>query len=47
VISPNTGWWNASVQLALQPNAVGVLTGQRSIDDVLNAMDAAWQQGPQ
>jgi class 3 adenylate cyclase len=26
--------------------ARGLLTGQRSIDDVLNAMDAAWKQGP-
>ena len=25
---------------------VGLLTGQESIDDILNAMDAAWKQGP-
>jgi raffinose/stachyose/melibiose transport system substrate-binding protein len=46
VISPNTSWWNGNVGLALQQNAIGVITGQRSIDDVLNAMDAAWAQGP-
>jgi hypothetical protein len=32
--------------LALQDNQIGLITGQRSIDDVLNAMDAAWKQGP-
>jgi raffinose/stachyose/melibiose transport system substrate-binding protein len=46
VINPIGFWWNANVVLALQQNQVGVITGQRSIDDVLNAMDAAWKQGP-
>ena len=32
--------------LALQQNQIGLITGQRSIDDVLKAMDAAWQKGP-
>jgi raffinose/stachyose/melibiose transport system substrate-binding protein len=46
VVNPARSWWNANVQLALQQDAVGLLTGQETIDDVLNAMDAAWKQGP-
>jgi raffinose/stachyose/melibiose transport system substrate-binding protein len=45
VISPVETWWNANVTLAMQLNQMGVITGQRSIDDVLNAMDTAWKQG--
>ena len=45
VINPQADWWNASVTLALQQNQIGLITGQRSIDDILNAMDAAWKQG--
>jgi raffinose/stachyose/melibiose transport system substrate-binding protein len=47
VASPVYGWWNPNVALALQQNAIGLITGQRSIDDVLSAMDTAWNQGPQ
>jgi raffinose/stachyose/melibiose transport system substrate-binding protein len=46
VIEPDSYWWNANVLLALQTDAVGLITGQLSVDDVLNAMDAAWKQGP-
>jgi raffinose/stachyose/melibiose transport system substrate-binding protein len=46
VINPLQAWWNPGVLTALQANQIGLLTGQRSIDDVLNAMDAAWKQGP-
>jgi len=46
VIHPLVDWWNASVSLALQQNQIGLITGQRSIDDVLKAMDEAWQKGP-
>ena len=46
VVSPMASWWNANVALALQQDVVGLITGQLSIDDVLNAMDAAWKQGP-
>jgi raffinose/stachyose/melibiose transport system substrate-binding protein len=46
VVNPVETWWNANVLLALQQNQIGLITGQRSIDDVLNAMDAAWKQGP-
>ena len=46
LITPTQTWWNTSVLKALQDNEVGLITGQRSIDDVLGAMDAAWKQGP-
>ncbi len=46
VLNPIQTWWNAGVVLALQQNEIGLITGQRSTDDVLNAMDAAWKQGP-
>ena len=46
VIFPHRFWWNPMSSLALQPYGIGVITGQSSIDDVLNAMDAAWKQGP-
>ena len=43
VINPQADWWNASVTLALQNNEVGLITGQRTVDDILKAMDAlAW-----
>ena len=32
--------------LALQQDGIGLITGQTTIDGVLNAMDAAWKQGP-
>lgn len=46
LLTPSQTWWNTSVLNALQQNEVGLLTGQRSIDDILDAMDAAWKQGP-
>jgi raffinose/stachyose/melibiose transport system substrate-binding protein len=46
VIRPDDYWPNANVRLALDQDAVGLLTGQVSIGDVLKAMDAAWKQGP-
>jgi raffinose/stachyose/melibiose transport system substrate-binding protein len=46
VVNPQQTWWNPGVLLALQQNQIGLITGQRSIDDVLNAMDAAWKKGP-
>lgn len=46
VTNPSLSWWNANVTLALLQNEIGLITGQRSVDDVLNAMDAAWKQGP-
>jgi raffinose/stachyose/melibiose transport system substrate-binding protein len=44
VIAPYQGWY-AKVTQAAQ-SAIGLVTGQLSIDDVLDAMDAAWAQGP-
>jgi raffinose/stachyose/melibiose transport system substrate-binding protein len=46
MINPIASWWNGSTVLALQENQIGLITGQRSIDDVLKAMDAAWKLGP-
>jgi raffinose/stachyose/melibiose transport system substrate-binding protein len=46
VINPAETWWNPSVNSALVQDGIGLITGQESIDDVLNAMDAAWKQGP-
>jgi raffinose/stachyose/melibiose transport system substrate-binding protein len=46
VVNPSQKWWNANVLLALQTDEPGLLTGQESVDDVLNAMDAAWKEGP-
>jgi raffinose/stachyose/melibiose transport system substrate-binding protein len=46
-LSASQSWWNPAVVLALDQNGIGLITGQTSIDDVLNAMDAAWKQGPE
>ena len=46
VPEPAPTWWNADVVVALRTDAIGLVTGQESIDDVLKAMDAAWKQGP-
>jgi hypothetical protein len=46
LISPVETWWNAAVTVQLQQTQIGLITGQRSVDDVLKGMDAAWKQGP-
>jgi raffinose/stachyose/melibiose transport system substrate-binding protein len=46
VLQPSAGWWNASVDLAVGQDAVGLLTGQSTVDGILKAMDAAYEQGP-
>jgi raffinose/stachyose/melibiose transport system substrate-binding protein len=46
VINPTLTWWNPSVGNALMQDAIGLVTGQRTVDQVLQAMDAAWKQGP-
>jgi raffinose/stachyose/melibiose transport system substrate-binding protein len=46
VMSPIQTWWNPNVGLTLYQDEVGLLTGQSSVDGILAAMDAAWQQGP-
>jgi raffinose/stachyose/melibiose transport system substrate-binding protein len=45
-INPEQFWWNTDVGNALMTYSQGLLTGQETVDDVLNAMDAAWKQGP-
>jgi raffinose/stachyose/melibiose transport system substrate-binding protein len=44
--APGQTWWNESVGQAPYQDGVGLLTGQTSIDEILKAMDTAWQQGP-
>jgi raffinose/stachyose/melibiose transport system substrate-binding protein len=39
-------WRNPGVATALDQYGAGLITGQTSIDDVLDAMDAAWKLGP-
>ena len=46
VIRPDTSWWNPDTLRVMQLIQIGLLTGQKSIDDVLKAMDAAWKLGP-
>jgi raffinose/stachyose/melibiose transport system substrate-binding protein len=46
VLNPDVTWWNPSVLVALETDAIGLVTGQETIDEVLKAMDAAWKQGP-
>jgi raffinose/stachyose/melibiose transport system substrate-binding protein len=46
VLNPDVTWWNGDVLVALETDAIGLITGQETIDDVLKAMDAAWKQGP-
>jgi raffinose/stachyose/melibiose transport system substrate-binding protein len=43
--NPQIGWWNPDVANALNTESVGLLTGQTTIDEVLQAMDAAWKLG--
>lgn len=46
VARPSLTWWNAGVALALTNDVIGLVTGQSTVDGILQAMDAAWQQGP-
>jgi raffinose/stachyose/melibiose transport system substrate-binding protein len=45
-INPIVTWWNPNVGLVLQQDGVGLLTGQLTVDQLLQAMDDAWKQGP-
>jgi raffinose/stachyose/melibiose transport system substrate-binding protein len=45
-IDPLQTWWNPNVGLALLQDAIGLVTGQTTVDQVLGAMDAGWKQGP-
>jgi raffinose/stachyose/melibiose transport system substrate-binding protein len=46
VLNPETTWWNPNVLLTLETDAIGLVTGQETPDRILQAMDAAWKQGP-
>ena len=46
MVNPIASWWNQATLEAMQKGQIGLITGQRSIDDVLKSMDAAWKQGP-
>jgi raffinose/stachyose/melibiose transport system substrate-binding protein len=46
VVDPTQSWWNADVLYTLEQDDVGLFTGQETPDSILQAMDAAWQQGP-
>ncbi|MFH8251170.1 ABC transporter substrate-binding protein [Microbacterium sp. B2969] len=41
---PNSSWPNSAVYDALGSGVQGLLTGQKTVEDVLKAMDAAWDQ---
>ena len=45
-VLPAQTWWNANVDGVLMQDAIGLVTGQETIDEVLNDMDAAWKLGP-
>jgi raffinose/stachyose/melibiose transport system substrate-binding protein len=46
VVNPEQTWQNAEVDLTLNQDGVGLLTGQSTVSGVLNATDAAWDLGP-
>jgi raffinose/stachyose/melibiose transport system substrate-binding protein len=46
VPAPSLTWWNPNVWGALITDGVGLITGQETPDSILQAMDAAWKQGP-
>lgn len=43
--APTNFYWNSLVYEAAQVNSVGLITGQATVDDVLKAMDQAWDKG--
>jgi raffinose/stachyose/melibiose transport system substrate-binding protein len=45
-LEPDLTWWNPSVGFVLANDAIGLFTGQETPDSLLQAMDAAWKQGP-
>jgi raffinose/stachyose/melibiose transport system substrate-binding protein len=45
-INPIFTWWNPDVGEVLLHDGVGLLTGQVTVDQLLQAMDAAWKLGP-
>jgi raffinose/stachyose/melibiose transport system substrate-binding protein len=46
VVQPLLALGNANVGAALSTDGIGLITGQETPDSILQAMDAAWKQGP-
>jgi raffinose/stachyose/melibiose transport system substrate-binding protein len=46
VAQPLLALGNANVVAALSNDGIGLITGQETPDSLLQAMDAAWKQGP-
>jgi raffinose/stachyose/melibiose transport system substrate-binding protein len=46
VVQPFYDLGNPDVLLAFSNDAIGLITGQETPDSILQAMDAAWKQGP-
>jgi raffinose/stachyose/melibiose transport system substrate-binding protein len=46
VLNPTLTWWNPNVGNALSQDAIGLVTGQTTVAQVLQEMDAAWKHGP-
>jgi raffinose/stachyose/melibiose transport system substrate-binding protein len=46
VLEPDLTWWNPDVGVVFRTDAIGLLTGQETPASILQAMDAAWKQGP-
>jgi raffinose/stachyose/melibiose transport system substrate-binding protein len=44
---PLITWWNADVGTVLRTNGVGLITGQQTVSGILQAMDKAFDEGPQ
>jgi len=45
IVAPVIKWWNPNVSTAINTDAIGLVTGQQTISQVLAAMDTAWAQG--
>ena len=46
VIDPAQSWWNGDLVPTVETDVIGLFTGQETPDNILQAMDAAWKQGP-
>ena len=46
LINPAWAGWGGNVGLTLPQQQIGRLTGQRTIDGLLSALDVAWKQAP-
>jgi hypothetical protein len=46
VVAPLGALGNANVAAVFAQDGIGLITGQLTPDSMLQAMDAAWKQGP-